>query len=185
MALKRSPVRRQVANAVTTLRVFLLPAMLWAVAQQDATLAGLVFLTVAASDYFDGRVARLYGVESRAGRIFDHVADIVFILSTLGLYVALGVVPWWVPASIALSFTVYVGDSVLHSRHRGAPELIGSRIGHAGGILNYTLIGILVFNETAALQWIPPAILRALFFLVPVYSGAAILTRFLPVDETS
>jgi hypothetical protein len=47
-------------------------------------------------------------------------------------------------------------------------------------VLNYTLIGVLVFNETAALQWIPPHIVAGLFLVVPLYSGAAILTRFLP-----
>jgi phosphatidylglycerophosphate synthase len=165
---------------VTALRLLLLPAMLWSVARQASTAAPFVFLAVAASDFLDGRVARYYGVESRGGRVFDHVADIVFILVTLGLYVRLGVVPWWVPASIFLSFAVYVGDSLLRTEGQSQPRLIGSRIGHAGGVLNYTLIGVLVFNETAALQWIPPHIVAALFLLVPVYSGAAILARFLP-----
>jgi len=40
------------------------------------------------------------------------------------------------------------------------------------------LIGILVFNETAALHWIPSRILASLFYAVPLYSGAAIMTRF-------
>jgi phosphatidylglycerophosphate synthase len=185
MPLNRSPGRRHFANAVTAVRILLLPAMLWSVARPQAVLAPVVFLTIAASDYFDGRVARRYGVESRAGRVFDHVSDIVFILSTLGTYVALGMVPWWVPASIALSFAVYVSDSFLCTRNQGAPRLVGSRIGHLGGILNYTLIGVLVFNETAALRWIPSRTLSALFFVVPLYSGAAILMRFLPAKRTA
>lgn len=183
---KTSRGRRHVANAVTAVRVILLPVMLACIAWEARLIAPLVFLAVAASDYVDGRVARYFGVESRAGRVFDHVADIAFILLTLGLYVGLGTVPWWVPASIALSFGVYVGDSLLRPPEQGAVQLIGSRIGHLGGIMNYTLIGILVFNETAALRWIPPAMLSVLFCLVPLYSGAAILTRFLPVrNDTS
>ena len=185
MALNRLPLRRHLANVVTAVRVLLLPAILWSIARQEATVAPLVFLAAVASDYFDGRVARHYGVESRSGRVFDHVADIVFILASLGLYVALGVVPWWVPASIALSFAVYVGDSILRSRARATAQLIGSRVGHLGGISNYTLIGILVFNETAGLQWIPSPVLAVLFVLVPLYSGASIVTRFLPAGDRS
>jgi phosphatidylglycerophosphate synthase len=185
MGFDRFPAHPHVANAVTAVRILLLPVMLGSVAREQRTVAPLVFLVVAASDYLDGRLARHYGVESRAGRVFDHVADIVFILATLSLYVTLEVVPWWVPASIALSFAVYVGDSIRRSRGRGAPQLVSSRIGHLGGILNYGLIGILVFNETAALRWIPPAILTALFSLVPLYSGAAILTRLLPAGRSS
>lgn len=169
---------RQRANAVTAVRILLLPVMLWSIARPGTTLAPLVFLTIAASDFLDGRVARHYGVESRGGRVFDHSADIVFILAALGLYVTLGVVPWWVPASIALSFAVYVGDSLLRRQGQGRARLIGSRIGHWGGVLNYTLIGVLVFNETAALHWIPSHVLTGLFYAVPLYSGAAIMTRF-------
>lgn len=181
--LRRSWARRHLANAVTGLRLVMLPVMLWSVAREWAVVASLVFLSVAASDYFDGRIARRYGVESRSGRVFDHVSDIVFILSTLALYVSLGVVPWWVPASIAFSFAAYVGDSMARTRSQDGLRLIGSRIGHLGGVLNYSLIGILVFNETAGLRWIPPNGVRGILFLVPLYCGAAVLTRFLPAPR--
>ena len=59
-------------------------------------------------------------------------------------------------------------------------QLIGSRIGHLGGVMNYALIGVLVFDETAGLGWIPADRMNTLFLLVPAYSGAAIAARFLP-----
>lgn len=173
--------RRHLANAVTAVRIVLLPAMLWSVVHREVVAAPVVFLTIAASDYVDGRIARRYGVASRFGRVFDHLSDIVFILSTLTVYVALEKAPWWVPASIACSFAAYVGDSVFRSRKQGSPELIASRIGHLGGILNYALIGILVFNETAGLRWIPSSVLAGLFLAVPLYSGTGVLMRFLPM----
>jgi phosphatidylglycerophosphate synthase len=105
----------------------------------------------------------------------NHAADIVFILAALGLYVALGVVPWWVPASMAAAFAVYVADSLRRSHAR--PSLIGSRIGHVGGICNYVLVGVLVGNHTLGLGWLPASALRGLFLLVPIYSAASIATR--------
>jgi phosphatidylglycerophosphate synthase len=138
-------------------------------------LAVLVFAAVAASDVIDGRLARRWGSASAAGRTFDHLADIGFILAALWTYARLGLVPWWVPAAIASSFTVYLVASWSRPTARGG--LIGSRVGHIGGVCNYVLIGVLVCNDSAALRALSDATLRCLFCLVPIYSGLAIATR--------
>jgi phosphatidylglycerophosphate synthase len=173
---------QQAANAVTALRLALTPVFLWSVARaadgHSGVCAGLLFAIVALSDFIDGRIARRFASESRGGRVLDHGADIIFILAALGLYVALGLVPWWVPAAIAAAFTTYVIDSLRRSGAR--PSLIGSRIGHLGGVCNYALIGVLVGNETLGLAWLPGSVMHALFALVPIYSGAAILSRLMP-----
>lgn len=173
--------RVQSANLLTGLRVALTPAFVVAVwcAPQNPALglaaAGL-FVLIAASDVWDGRLARHYRNESNAGRMFDHLADIGFILSALGTYVLESLVPWWVPATIGASFAFYVLDSWAH-RGVGVPQLIRSRVGHVAGICNYSLIGILVFNHTAAIHLLPAETLRWLFWLVPVYSAAAVISR--------
>lgn len=172
----------QAANAVTVLRIALTPLFLYSVVRAAAgkggTLAAVVFTVVALSDFVDGRIARQLGADSRAGRVLDHAADILFVLAALAVYVALGVAPWWVPAAIAASFATYVIDSLRHSGSR--PALIGSRIGHLGGVCNYTLIGVLVGNESLGLHWLPPALVYGLYMLVPVYSAASIVTRLMP-----
>lgn len=174
-----APLTRHAANAVTAMRVALTPAFLWSVLRVESGgsgwLAAAVFAAVALSDFLDGRVARRFGADSAGGRVLDHAADIAFILAALGLYTGLGVVPWWVPASVAAAFAVYVVDSL---RRSGAqPSLIGSRIGHVGGVCNYALIGVLVGNDTVGLGWLPPWVMRGLFTLVPMYSVASIITR--------
>lgn len=173
---------RHAANAVTLLRIVVLPLFLWSVVRVEdgapGTLAAVLFTLVALSDFFDGRIARWLGAESVGGRVLDHAADITFILAALGLYVGLGIVPWWVPASIAAAFGAYVIDSL---RRSGAqPSLIGSRLGHLGGVCNYALIGILVGNDTLGLGWLPDWVMQGLCALVPIYSGASIMTHVLP-----
>lgn len=177
-------VRRHAANVLTGARVALTPAFVAAVWSSRARpiaahLAVAVFVVVAASDFFDGRLARRYGRAGDAGRFFDHFADIGFILAALSTYVVMGLAPWWVPAAIAGSFGFYVIDSWLRSG--GRPRLISSRIGHAGGVMNYVFIGILVFNDTAGIRLLSPALTGALFWLVPIYSMAAVAARLLPV----
>lgn len=172
---------RHAANAVTAVRIALTPAFVWSVLRVEdggsGWLAAALFAAVALSDFVDGRLARRLGADSAGGRVFDHAADIAFILAALGLYVGLGIVPWWVPASVAAAFAVYVVDSL---RRSGAQaSLIGSRIGHVGGICNYALIGVLVGNDTVGLGWLPSWVMRALFALVPIYSTASILSRLM------
>lgn len=139
-------------------------------------LAVVVFAAVAASDVWDGRVARRIGRESTMGRFLDHFADIAFLLPALAVYVWLGFMPWWVPASVAAAFTFYVVDSQRRSAG-GAPSLITSRIGHAGGVSNYVLVGVLVCNNSAGILVLSPGFLLALYLLVPLYSGAAVVAR--------
>lgn len=172
---------RQAANAVTALRIGLTPLFVWSVwrtpsggAWEPAVLFGLI----AVSDFVDGRIARRFGAQSDGGRVLDHAADITFILAAFGSYVALGIAPWWVPASIAAAFATYVVDSLLRSGPR--PLLIGSRIGHLGGVANWTLIGVLVGNESVGLAWLPAWFLQLLFALVPLYCAASILSRVAP-----
>lgn len=180
VARRRRGLGPQAANAITGLRILLTPLFLWAAdavhTNGGAALPVALYAIIAASDFADGRVARRFGSASERGRMLDHFADVSFLVSALALYTRLGVAPWWVPASVAASFVFYVVDSWRRSVP-SRPRLLGSRVGHAAGVLNYALVGVLVVHEATGRSWIPPASLTALFALVPVYSAAAVATR--------
>jgi CDP-diacylglycerol--glycerol-3-phosphate 3-phosphatidyltransferase len=174
-------VRPDAANTLTALRLVLAPV--FAVAVRGAVeapvlgaVAVAVFAVCAASDVIDGRLARSRGTASNAGRTFDHLADIVFLLTALCTYAALNIAPWWVPAAVAASFGFYAVDS-WRRRQPKAPSLIGSRLGHAAGVMNYVLVGVLVVDQSAGVRVLPDAVLTGLFWLVPVYSAAAVAAR--------
>lgn len=98
--------RRQLANLLTGLRVVLTPAFIALARPADGGGLGAaaLFVVLAASDICDGRLARRYDSVTRAGRTFDHVADITFILGALTAYAVEGLVPWWVPAAVGAIF---------------------------------------------------------------------------------
>jgi len=180
MPRMRRWLRRHAANLLTAVRVIAIPVLVMGAysaprSRLGAAGAVIAFVAAAASDVWDGRVARRYGRASEAGRVFDHFADIAFLLISLATYVSLGLAPWWVPASIAAAFTFYVIDS--RRQNTAAPSLIGSRIGHIGGICNYVLVGVLVFNHSVGLELLPAWFLLLLFSLVPTYSFAGMATR--------
>jgi len=179
------------ANLLTATRVLLTPFFILTVWLADRALAfGLtavaIFAVVAATDFLDGRAARRWGSDSSAGRVFDHFADIGFLVFALTAYVGVGLAPWWVPAAVAGSFAFYVFDSrqlrrrpSVGNQRAATPTLIGSRLGHIGGVCNYVLVGVLVCNNSARIHLLSPAFLSLLFGLVPLYSGAAVVTRIL------
>ena len=168
------------ANTLTAARMLLTPVFVALICAAPATpllgwFAVVIFAAIAASDVIDGRLARRWGSESNVGRTFDHLADIGFILAALWTYTRLGLVPWWVPAAIAASFAFYVIDSWSRPTARGS--LVGSRVGHIGGVCNYVLVGVLVCNDSAAIRALADPTLHVLFCLVPIYSGLAVATR--------
>ncbi len=185
------------ANLLTALRVLLTPFFVLTVWLADRSLwlgmvAVIIFAVIAATDVVDGRVARRWHSDSNAGRAFDHFADIGFLVFALTAYVGLGLAPWWVPAAVGGSFGFYVIDSRRVTRHPSpithGPTylpLIGSRLGHVGGVCNYVLVGVLVCNNSARIQLLSPGFLRLLFWLVPVYSGAAVMARVCTRRETA
>jgi phosphatidylglycerophosphate synthase len=172
-------VRRHAANLVTLLRVALAPPFALAVlaAERGASgwIAAALFAVVATSDAVDGPLARRLGTASRAGRALDHGADIAFLLIAFATYVWIGAAPWWVPAAVIGAFGMYVVDSQWPPSR--PPRWMASRIGHAGGVANWVLVGVLVGNRTVALAWLPPSLMLALCAAVPAYSGLAIAGR--------
>jgi phosphatidylglycerophosphate synthase len=141
--------------------------------------AAVLFCLIAASDVVDGRVARRLGTTSARGRVFDHGADIGFVLAALGAYAWRGAITWLAPIGVAISFVAYAIESARgSSKPQVAAPSIANRLGHLGGISNYVVVGVLVGNETVGLQLLPPAIIQLLGAAVVAYSGAAIVARF-------
>lgn len=138
------------ADALSASRLLLAVLMPWLLV--GGGVAPVVAWGLAAvSDYVDGPLARRAGTAGARGAVLDNLADIAFVLAGLATAVALGLVPWIVPASIALSAGAYAIAS-LRAR-RGAPRLARSRIGHAGGVMNYVCLGVVA----GAVAWPSPA----------------------------
>lgn len=164
----------QSANLVSASRFGL--ACIWAAVffwdRSHPQILGVIALGGAASDFLDGRIARWTHSASRFGRWLDSVADIVFVLTALSCETWAGVIPVYLPALVAASFTQYVADSVLI---RGSAIPVKSRLGHWGGIFNYIIVVVLAWAPPPRL---PGTLLRefspmiALFYLAAMFERA-------------
>ncbi len=85
-------------NAVTFLRVLLVPVILWLLAAGDAYSRWWVFsifLFAALTDSIDGWVARRYHGVTAWGQLADPIADKLLIIGSLASLASVGELPWW------------------------------------------------------------------------------------------
>jgi len=85
-----------VPNAISALRILLIPVFVWLILGEGTTGAGIaVFACVAATDWVDGTIARRTGRVSELGKILDPVADRLAIAAGLVALVVAGSFPLW------------------------------------------------------------------------------------------
>lgn len=87
-----------VPNQLTILRIILTPIFLYFFIQDSmvSKLVGtLIFSFAAATDWYDGYIARRMNIVSRWGQFMDPLADKILISSAMIAFAYLGFVYWW------------------------------------------------------------------------------------------
>lgn len=87
------------ATVLTIARIVLAPCIFFAVVVNKPLLAGMFFVIAAATDFFDGFLARSYGQATALGARLDPIADkilVIISLSALLIYVDRLLVPSYV-----------------------------------------------------------------------------------------
>jgi phosphatidylglycerophosphate synthase len=112
-----------VSNAVTSLRIVLLPLLFWLLLQAGATdrLCALAALGLAGlTDVVDGKIARARGEVSQLGGLLDLIADRLLTLTVLAGLMASGEVtgPFVVAAMVLIG-----RDLIVASFSEAAPQL--------------------------------------------------------------
>ena len=96
-----------VPNLLTALRALGIPLFLYLVGAERYNLAVLTLMVAGATDYLDGKLARLLNQGSRFGELFDPFVDRLYILSVLIAMFLSDVVPVWI------LLLVFIRDAVL------------------------------------------------------------------------
>lgn len=109
---------RQIPNILSTLRLILAPIFLILYVQEEVVWRALsvgIFAVAVVTDFFDGYIARLYGVESDYGVFLDPLADKFL---TFAGFICLPFIdaeqfPWWAVAVIVLRDVLVTGMRIL------------------------------------------------------------------------
>lgn len=86
---------RWIPNALTFLRILLIAPFASSLLTENYRLALLIFVVAAATDAFDGFLARHFNWRSRFGAIADPLADKALLLTAYLMLTLTGVLPVW------------------------------------------------------------------------------------------
>jgi CDP-diacylglycerol--glycerol-3-phosphate 3-phosphatidyltransferase len=132
-----NPVVRNIPNALTVLRVLLLPVIWWLYAGDvpGASYAtGWVVLFAALSDIADGILARRLEAQTEFGRWVDPIVDRIFFLTLLGMLWYQGTLPAWavVPLLVRDGIVLLAAGPIRRYTDQ-SPQI--SRWGRAGNLV--------------------------------------------------
>ncbi len=100
--------RKAIPNCLSTLRIGLIPFLVWAI-QLDTRAVAIVLIIIAMiSDALDGYLARKWKVASQRGLFVDAVADFLFLFSGFMTLYWRESLPWWFLLLLLLSFAHFI-----------------------------------------------------------------------------
>lgn len=176
-----------IANALTVLRLLLVPLFLVALMHGDGddpawrVLAWFIFAVAVITDRVDGELARRRGLVTDFGRIADPIADKALIGAALVGLSLLDELPWWVTVVVLVR---EVGVTLLRFfviRHGVMPA---SRGGKVKTLLQALGIGLLILPLGGALHALAMGVMYVAV-VVTVVTGIDYVLRALRLRRTS
>ena len=120
-----------VPNALTLVRLLLLPVFLWMLLGNGNTAGAALLLGILGmTDWVDGWLARVLHQRSDFGAIFDPVVDrLLFIVGAVGVWIDGGVAHWFLAAVLAREIVVGLAMTIatLFGMERFAVSTLGKR----------------------------------------------------------
>lgn len=113
-------------------------------------LYGILFLVIALTDFFDGKLARYYNVQSRVGAVLDIASDFFFIFTTACVMYKHGLLPAGMIIIIVIKFTEFCITSCLFDKKLKKNKLLFfDKIGRFVAVILYSIpIIILILHAS-------------------------------------
>lgn len=169
-----------VPNALSVLRLLLIPVFIWLLlAEESAGWAFVVLFVSGLTDWLDGKLARWLGQSSKLGALLDPAADRLYVIVIPICFGIREFVPWWligviVARDVLLLATVpllksrgitalptlYVGKAATFALMSSFPWLLAGQIDGAIGTFAFPfgwaflLWGVGLYVWTLVLYWI-------------------------------
>lgn len=184
---EQEPSAWNLPNALTTVRLLLVPLFLWLLLREDGMdpesriAAVVVFIVAMVTDYVDGKIARERGLVTSFGKIVDPIADKALIGGALIGLSILGQIPWWVTALILFR---EIGVTVLRLvviRHGVMPA---GRGGKTKTVLQTVTLVLLMLPLPESWSWFTTGLLAATV-VVTLATGLDYLMSAIRMRQTS
>ncbi len=107
-----------IPNALTMLRLILIPVFVWLFWKVDRKAALVVFIVASLTDMLDGMLARKLNQITDFGKLFDPLADKLMVITALVCQGLAGVLPWSAIAIVACKeLMMLLGGAFMLSRN--------------------------------------------------------------------
>ncbi|MGA2140828.1 MAG: CDP-alcohol phosphatidyltransferase family protein [Brevinematales bacterium] len=123
-------------NSITGLRVVLIPFFIYFETYHKHVAALVIVIVIITTDIADGFFARLLDSVSKAGGIFDSLADFIVVISLFSFFFFTGALPLSIPVMVLLSFAAYSVNCLLNK------SIIYTKFGSASGFLCMSAIAV-------------------------------------------
>jgi len=176
-----------IANALTILRIALVPVFGWFLLYDDGQLtsyrlmAAGVFVVATATDRMDGDIARARGLVTDFGKVSDPIADKALMgMALVGLSV-IDLLPWWVTVVVLVREVGVTALRFLVIRHGVMPASRGGKVKTA-----LQAVAILLYILPLSGAWHAIAVVTmTMAVIVTVVTGADYVLRAQTLRNTS
>ena len=100
-------------NAITIIRILLIPLFLYKVIQGEMVFATIIYLTAAITDGLDGFIARVWHLKTKLGSFLDPMADKLLVATSFLTLSILEIIPLWLAMAVISRDIIIVGGSLL------------------------------------------------------------------------
>jgi cardiolipin synthase len=158
-------------NAITVMRIALVPVIIYLLAHQAYIPALWVFLAAGVSDALDGFLARRLNQFTPFGAALDPIADKLMILATLGMLTWLDLIPVWLTMVIVARDLIVVSGAIAYRMMSGTIRVTPTWLGKFNVFLEFALLAFVQGNAADVVEADPW--LSALFPLVFVTTAGS------------
>jgi cardiolipin synthase len=136
-------------NAITIIRILLIPLFLYKIIQGEMIFATAVYLTAAVSDGLDGFIARVWNLQTKLGTFLDPMADKLLVTTSFVTLSVLKIVPLWLALAVISRDIIIVSGSLLVYLMKNELTIRPQPIGKVTTFFQFSYI-LLVLVQSAA-----------------------------------
>lgn len=154
-----------VPNAITVLRIALVPVFILALNDRHYLTALIVFALAGVSDGVDGFIAKHFNMVTRLGAILDPVADKLLLVSAYVMLAVVGHLPLWLVLTVGFRDLVIVGGYLVYSSLIGPVPMRPTYLSKFNTFMQITLVVVILAQQSRLLplSTLHPYLMYAVF----------------------
>lgn len=142
-----------VPNAVSLVRLLLIPLFIWLVANNETAWAGALLGFIGATDWIDGYIARRFDQVTEVGKMLDPIADRLAVAVAVILGIATGALPWAFGWAIIIR-EVVIAIGAAYGWSKGVRRLDVRWLGKLATLLLYFSITMFYIADGLDMEWL-------------------------------